>query len=178
MNEREIVPVKRECPGRLVPVGDRVKIPKNSIVTVVQSLGGTYTVVHNGNLIRVDGTDADALGFEPAFLSFSTPANGQIDEDQIWEALKTVYDPEIPIDLVNLGLIYSVEVHNELKEVKVIMSLTAPGCGMGPILVSDVEYRLMQVPNVKQVNVELVFDPPWGLHMMTEEAQLQTGMVF
>ncbi|TQV85135.1 putative Fe-S cluster assembly protein SufT [Exilibacterium tricleocarpae] len=178
MSERRLVSTTRECPGRLVPVGDPVTVPANTFVTITQSLGGNYTVVHNGNMVRIDGTDADALGLEPTRLSFVDPGDGKISEAQVWEALKSVYDPEIPVDLVNLGLIYSMTIDQASQAVTITMTLTAPGCGMGPVLVGDVEYRVAQVPNVKRVAVELVFDPPWQRHMMSEEAQLETGMVF
>ncbi len=176
--ERTILTTRRDCPGRLVPVGDPVMIPVNTFVTLTQALGGNYTVVHNGNMVRVDGTDADALGFEPTHLDFPVPKDGQIDEAQVWEALHTIYDPEIPVDLVNLGLIYSVKIDQRDAGVKIHMTLTAPGCGMGPVLVGDVEYRVAQVPNVRKVAVELVFDPPWHREMMSEEAQLETGMFY
>jgi probable FeS assembly SUF system protein SufT len=153
-------------------------IPAHTFVTLTQSLGGNYTVVHNGNMVRIDGTDADAIGFEPTLLDFPPPADGRIDEAQVWEALHTVYDPEIPVDLVNLGLIYGVTVDQSAGLVAIRMTLTAPGCGMGPVLVGDVEYRVAQVPNVREVNVELVFDPPWHREMMSEEAQLETGMFY
>lgn len=153
-------------------------IPANSFVTLTQSLGGNYTVVHNGNMVRVDGTDADALGFESLQLDFPAPADDKIIEDQVWQALHTVYDPEIPVDLVNLGLIYSVNIDQDNARVDITMTLTAPGCGMGPVLVGDVEYRVAQVPNVRKVEVELVFDPPWHREMMSEEAQLETGMFY
>ncbi len=176
--ERTLLTTRRDCPGRLVPVGDPVTIPADSFVTLVQSLGGNYTVIHHGNMIRVDGTDADALGFEPVHLDFPAPADGRIDESQVWEALHTIYDPEIPVDLVNLGLIYGVAIDQEAARVDIRMTLTAPGCGMGPVLVGDVEYRVAQVPNVRKVSVELVFDPPWHRDMMSEEAQLETGMFY
>ncbi|HIQ53044.1 MAG TPA: DUF59 domain-containing protein, partial [Pseudomonas pachastrellae] len=128
--------------------------------------------------VRVDGTDAEALGLEPELLSFAAPTDDQIREEQVWEALKTVYDPEIPVDLVNLGLIYRVAVDQQAHKVTIEMTLTAPGCGMGPVLVGDVEYRVKLVPNVGEVKVDLVFDPPWQRDMMSEEAQLETGMFF
>jgi len=159
-------------------VGDPVTIPAHSFVTLTQALGGNYTVVFNGNMVRVDGTDADALGFEPTQLHFDPPADGRISEEQVWEALHTVYDPEIPVDLVNLGLVYKVAIDQETGAVSITMTLTAPGCGMGPVLVGDVEYRLRQVPHVRDVAVELVFDPPWHRDMMSEEAQLETGMFY
>ncbi|MBM68242.1 MAG: putative Fe-S cluster assembly protein SufT [Haliea sp.] len=176
--ERTLLTTQRDCPGRLVPVGDPVTIPAHTFVTLTQALGGNYTVIHNGNMVRVDGTDADALGLTPQRLDFTPPADGRIDEAQVWEALGTVYDPEVPVDLVNLGLIYSVEIDQESGRVAISMTLTAPGCGMGPVLVGDVKYRVSQVPHVKKVDVDLVFDPPWSRDMMSEEAQLETGMFY
>jgi probable FeS assembly SUF system protein SufT len=176
--ERTVLTTHRDCPGRLVPVGDPLVIPAHSFVTLTQALGGNYTVVYNGNMVRIDGTDADALGFEPTRLEFEEPTSGLISEDQVWEALHTVYDPEIPVDLVNLGLIYSVDINQVDRVVSIRMTLTAPGCGMGPVLAGDVEYRVAQVPLVERVNVELVFDPPWSREMMSEEAQLETGMFY
>ena len=178
MSEQRMVVTQRECPGRLVPVGTPVTIPANTFVTITQSLGGNYTIVHQGNMIRVDGTDADALGLEKYVLTFAPPVDDTISPDQVWQALSTVYDPEIPVDLKSLGLIYSVEIDQTTKHVAIAMTLTAPGCGMGPVLVGDVKYRVALVPNVKSVDVELVFDPPWHRSMMSEEAQLQTGMSY
>jgi probable FeS assembly SUF system protein SufT len=176
--ERTILTTNRDCPARLVPVGDKLTIPAHTFVTLTQSLGGNYTLTYNGNMVRVDGTDADALGLEPVVLDFEPPADGKISEAQVWEALHTVYDPEIPVDLVNLGLIYRMEIDQERGRVEIDMTLTAPGCGMGPVLVGDVEHRVAMVPNVKEVAVELVFDPPWSREMMSEEAQLETGLFF
>ncbi len=178
MVERRMVATVTDCPGRIVPVGTPVTIPKDTFVTITQSLGGNYTVTWNGNMVRVDGTDAAALGLEPEVLSFAEPDDDQIREEQVWEALQTVFDPEIPVDLVNLGLIYKVDIDQSAKRVAIEMTLTAPGCGMGPVLVGDVEYRVAQVPNVSKVAVELVFDPPWSRDMMSEEAQLETGMFY
>ncbi|MDA0791482.1 MAG: putative Fe-S cluster assembly protein SufT [Proteobacteria bacterium] len=174
--ERRVVVTQRECPGRLVPVGDPVTIPKDTFVTITQSAGGNYTVVHNGNMVRVDGTNADALGLEKLVLEFDQPDDDQICEDQVWQALNTVFDPEIPVSLPSLGLIYGLELDQQTRTVSVRMTLTAPGCGMGPVLVGDVESRVGDVPNVDRVEVELVFDPPWSREMMSEEAQLATGM--
>ncbi|GAB5413603.1 MAG: putative Fe-S cluster assembly protein SufT [Congregibacter sp.] len=176
--ERTLLTTRREVQGRLVPVGDPVTVPADSFVTLTQSLGGNYTIVHNGNMVRIDGTDADALGLEALILRFEEPTDGNISEAQVWEALHTVFDPEIPVDLVNLGLIYQVDIDQSSHTVSVRMTLTAPGCGMGPVLVGDVEHRLRMVPLVEDVEVELVFDPPWHRDMMSEEAQLETGMFY
>ena len=176
--ERRMVVAHEDCPARLVPVGTKIIIPSGSFVTLTQALGGNYTVVHNGNMARVDGTDAAALGLEPEVLTFD-PSDGElIRESDIWQALETIYDPEIPVNLVALGLIYKVNIDQATKSVSIDMTLTAPACGMGPVLVSDVKYRSALVPNVKSVTVELVFDPPWAREMMSEEAQLETGMFF
>lgn len=178
MSEQRVVTTHRECPARLVPVGTPVTIPAHQFVTITQSLGGNYTVVYQGNMLRIDGTDADALGIEKYDLQFDDRGDSVIHEDQVWQALETVYDPEIPVNLRSLGLIYSLSIVQEEKKVLVTMTLTAPGCGMGPVLVGDVEYRVKLVPNVESVEVELVFDPPWHRDMMSEEAQLETGMFF
>jgi len=173
-----MVATVRECPARLVPAGTKIKIPSGTFVTITQALGGNYTVTVNGNMARVDGTDADALGLIAEELEFENVSDNEIHGDHVWQALKTIFDPEIPVNLVDLGLIYKVTIDQDAKKVIVDMTLTAPGCGMGPVLVSDVKYRVAKVPNVSDVAVELVFDPPWHRDMMSEEAQLETGMFF
>ena len=173
-----MVVTQRECPARRVPSGEPTTIPEGQFITINQALGGNYTVTFQGNMLRIDGTDADAIGQEPEVLSFSDDGSGQIVEDQVWQALDSVYDPEIPISLVSLGLVYNVTVDQAEKQVAIQMKLTAPGCGMGPVLVSDVKYRVAKVPNVAAVHVELVFDPPWSREMMSEEAQLEAGLFF
>ncbi len=178
MTEQRMVTTLRDCPARLVPVGDEVTIPAHQFITITQSLGGNYTVVYQGNMLRIDGTDADALGFEKYQLKFDAPASSDIDEHQVWQALETIYDPEIPVNLRSLGLIYKVAIDQASSKVQIDMTLTAPACGMGPVLVGDVKYRVHMVPNVEQVDVNLVFDPPWQREMMSEEAQLETGMFF
>ena len=172
--ERRLVPTSRKVEARLVPTGDPITIPSGVFVTLTQTLGGTYTVIYEGNMARIDGQDADAIGLIPEVLEFKPPANGQISHDQITQALCSVYDPEIPVNIVDLGLIYKYSIDE--KNVNICMTLTAPGCGMGPVLVQDVEKRLNAVPYVENVNVELVFDPPWSRDMMSEEAQLELGL--
>ncbi|WP_232305509.1 putative Fe-S cluster assembly protein SufT [Gilvimarinus polysaccharolyticus] len=176
--EREMVVMQADCPARRVPDGTPVTIPKDTFVTITQALGGNYTLSYHGQMVRVDGLDAAALGKEPEALHFTDAGDGQISDQQVWEALKTVFDPEIPVDLVNLGLIYTLDIDQARGHVGITMTLTAPACGMGPVLVGDVEYRVSKVPNVQEVEVELVFDPPWSRDMMSEEAQLETGMFF
>ena len=172
--ERRMVAVRRDCPARLVPAGTRITIPKDTFVSLTQDLGGNYTVNVGGNLARVDGTDADALGLEPVELAFPEPTSAGVDPDQVWQALASIYDPEIPVNIVELGLIYDCRIQG--SEVAITMTLTAPGCGMGPVLVDDVKYRVGKVPNVERVAVELVFDPPWSRERMSEAAQLELGI--
>ncbi|MEM8769278.1 MAG: putative Fe-S cluster assembly protein SufT [Pseudomonadota bacterium] len=174
--ERRLIATTREVPARLVPTGDPITIPAGTFVTLTQSLGGTYTVITNGNMARVEGADADALGFEPEVLSFEPPADQRIADDQVQEALASVFDPEIPVNVVDLGLIYDVSIDHDEGTVSVEMTLTAPGCGMGDVLVADVKRRVESVPFVKSTNVELVFDPPWSRDRMSEEAQLELGL--
>lgn len=173
--ERRLVVVGRDCPARLVPTGDPITIPKGTFVTLTQTLGGTYTVIVGGNMARVDGADADALGFEPQVLAFEPRPDGRVDPQQVQQALASVYDPEIPVNIVDLGLIYGTDIGTDGR-VQIRMTLTAPGCGMGPVLIEEIKRRVARVPNVSGVEVALVFDPPWSRDMMTEEAQLELGM--
>ena len=164
----------------MIPVGDRVTIPAGTVGYITQALGGSFTVFVDGNLFRVAGIDADAIGKEPV-LPPSLPENATEDdiENLLWEQMKTVYDPEIPVNIVDLGLIYNCDMQqsdNGERVVDVSMTLTAPGCGMGDILVDDVRSKLELVPSIDRVNVELTFDPPWNHNMMSEVARLETGM--
>ena len=174
----KIISVNRECPAQLVPDGTPITIKKDSFVTLTQSLGGAYTVLLNGNMARVDGTDADALGFEPIVIEFEhlkdTSDNKTVMKSNVWIAMSAVYDPEMPVNIVDLGLIYDCKIVG--NNVLISMTLTAPACGMGPVLVNDVKYKVGLVPNVDSVEVDLVLDPPWSREMMTEEAQLELGL--
>ena len=172
--ERKLLPIQREVEARIVPTGDKVIVPAGVFVTLTQALGGTYTIVYKGNMARIESDNADALGFEPEILHYEPPTDGKVSETQVWDTLRTVHDPEIPVSIVDLGLIYDVRVEN--ATVHVTMTLTAPGCGMGPVLVQDVEDRLKRVPFVEKVSVNLVFDPPWSRDLMSEEAQLELGL--
>jgi probable FeS assembly SUF system protein SufT len=176
--ERRIVVTTRATPARLVPVGTAVTIPKGTFVTLTQALGGTYTVVWNGHMARVDGTDGDALGFTADVIEYTPNADGTVNMDDVHKALRTIYDPEIPVNIVDLGLVYGCELVKEdgRQVIAIRMTLTAPGCGMGPVLVDEIRHRLKKIPNVDDVRVDLVFDPPWSRDMMTEEAQLELGL--
>ena len=183
-SDQHTVVVNRDVPARLVPDGTRITIHKDTFVNLRQALGGTYTVTINGNMARIDGTDADAIGQTPLELNFDAPSDdGSVREDDLWNTLATIYDPEIPVNIVDLGLVYGCDLIQRTLDsgetqrvVQVRMTLTAPNCGMGPVLVGDVEDRLAKVPNVDKVEVALVFDPPWSRDMMTEEAQLELGL--
>lgn len=171
---------ERDCEVVMIPAGDEVTIPAGTVGYITQALGGSFTVFIDGNLFRVAGVDADAIGKEPV-MPPELPENATTDdvEQLLWEQLKTCYDPEIPVNIVDLGLVYRCELENNeqgQRTVSVQMTLTAPGCGMGDILVDDVRSKLELVPTISQVDVELTFDPPWNQSMMSEVARLETGM--
>lgn len=184
--QRAPIQLTRSVEVTQVPSGFRVVLPEGTWVTVQQSLGGQFTAMTDrGGLVRIDGKDADALG--PEFVeeahraaeADAARAEGPFDNMKVWEALKTVYDPEIPASIVELGLVYLVasEPVDGGHRVVVRMTLTAPACGIGPVLVDDVRRKVLGVPGVKDADVELVFDPPWDPSMMTEAAKLQLGFM-
>ena len=171
---------ERDCEVVMIPMGDEVTIPAGTVAYITQALGGSFTVFVDGNLFRIAGVDADAIGKKPV-LPPSLPENATEEDVErlLWDQMKTVYDPEIPVNIVDLGLVYSCEMEpddNGRRNVSVIMTLTAPGCGMGDILVDDVRSKLKLVPTVANVNVELTFEPAWNHSMMSEVARLETGM--
>lgn len=183
MYSRTSEPVKfeRDCKAVMVPSGEEVSLPAGSVGYITQALGGSFTVYVEGNLFRIAGQDADAIGKEP----LPTPAlpEGATDADVerlLWEQLRTCFDPEIPVNIVDLGLVYECNLQREAdgaRSVAVKMTLTAPGCGMGDTLVSDVRNKLEMVPTIQAADVELVFDPPWNQSMMSEAAKLETGLL-
>ena len=173
--QSRIVPTSRTVEARLVPTGTPTLIPEGTFVTLTQTLGGAYTVVFEGNMARIEGEDGDALGLEPVVLEFEPAADGKPSMAQVQEALASVYDPEIPVNIVELGLVYRCDIVAG-DVVRIDLTLTAPGCGMGQVLVEDVKRRVARVPFVSDVVVQLVFDPPWSRDMMTEEAQLALGI--
>ncbi|KZX76343.1 putative Fe-S cluster assembly protein SufT [Oleiphilus sp. HI0009] len=182
MAEREVVVTNRDVDARIVPAGTEIVIPKDSFVTITQSLGGTFTVSVNGNLARIEGRDADALGKTVEYEEVEAPADGSVSEEQVWVALHQVYDPEIPVNVVELGLIYGCEVKKSTDiadkfDVDITMTLTAPGCGMGPVIVNDVRFYVERVPNVAKVEIDLVFEPPWNNEMLSDEAKLELGLL-
>ena len=183
IGEAEMVPLERDVEASVVPSGTRVTLEKGESATITQSLGGTFTVVVNGNMFRIDGKDADALGKESVASSSEQLGRAETEEDlekQVWDQMKTCYDPEIPVNIVDLGLIYDCHVENlesDSNKVNVKMTLTAPGCGMGPAIQADVENKILCVETVDEVDVELVWEPIWGREMMSEAARLELGMM-
>lgn len=176
----EPIRLERDCAAIIVPAGDEVTLPAGTVGYITQSLGGSFTVFVEGNLFRIDGVDADALGKEPLPRP-ELPANATDDDFAalVWSQLETCYDPEIPVNIADLGLIYRCDIEkldDGQRRIEVDMTLTAPGCGMGDILVADVQNKLGLIPTVSAVDVELVFDPPWNQSMMTEAARLEVGM--
>lgn len=177
----EPVTFSRDCDAVIIPSGDEVTLPTGASGFLTQALGGSFTVYIEGNLFRIAGTDADAIGKEP-ITPPEVPVNAteQEIETVIWEQLKTCYDPEIPINIVDLGLIYECDVEAVGPDERVAyveMTLTAPGCGMGDILMQDVKEKIEIIPTISKANVELVFDPPWSQSMMSETARLEAGLL-
>jgi probable FeS assembly SUF system protein SufT len=183
MYSRNSEPVRfeRDCAAVLVPQGDVVNLPAGSVGYITQSLGGSYTVFVEGNLFRIAGSDGDAIGKDPPEpLVLPAGASDEAVEQLVWKQLRTCFDPEIPINVVDLGLVYEAVVSRREdgeRQVDVKMTLTAPGCGMGDILIDDVRTKLELIPTVAEADVELVFDPPWTRMMMSEAARLETGML-
>jgi probable FeS assembly SUF system protein SufT len=183
MNMREEVTLTRNAEAVMIPSGERVLIPEGAHATITQSLGGSYTLITDrGLMVRVSGKEVEAIGKTPenvAELKEGEALTPEKLEALVWDQLKTCYDPEIPVNIVDLGLVYLCEIQPAEgggSNVKVKMTLTAPGCGMGPVLASDVKTKIESLPGVKQADVEVVFDPVWDRSMMSEAARLQLGM--
>jgi probable FeS assembly SUF system protein SufT len=177
----EPIVFERDCAAVMVPQGEQVTLPAGQNGYITQALGGSFTVFVDGNLFRIRGEDADAIGKEPPqALVLDAEAGDSEVEKLVWQQLRTCYDPEIPINVVDLGLVYDCtleKMENGRRRVKVQMTLTAPGCGMGDILVDDVRSKIEAIPTVAEADVELTFDPPWNQAMMSDVAKLETGML-
>jgi len=177
----EAITLERDVVATIIPAGETLTLREGTSGFITQALGGSFTIYIEGNLFRIAGADADALGKEPVPPpAIPENASDKDIEDVIWKQLMTCYDPEIPINIVDLGLIYRCDVTalaNGQRSVSVDMTLTAPGCGMGEILVQDAQEKIAVIPTVDDVKVELVFDPPWNQSMMSDEARLQTGLM-
>lgn len=192
MGGREIleVTIERDCPAVAVPWGTPATLEAGRVGYISQRLGGTFTVMVDGNLYRVEGKDADALGLEESDAGVASADENHDDDEPLsaeeveaaaWKALATCYDPEIPVDIVNLGLVYGCEVGPSPKEgryqIDVRMTLTAPGCGMGTLIADEAKSKLEAIPCVDSVDVDLVWDPPWSREMMSESARLEMGLM-
>lgn len=182
MSENETITVSRDVNTIVIPDGHHSTLAKGTVVTIQQALGDSYTVVTDyGNMLRISGADADALGKERLVLAkLTTETDPEAVEKNCWEVMKTVFDPEIPVNIVDLGLVYHCKVTaagEGINDVYVTMTLTAPGCGMGPIIQNDVERSIKALAGVDNINVEVVLDPPWSQDMMSDIAKVQLNLL-
>lgn len=182
MDTKEPVIITRDVEALTVPYGTKDMLQKGEVAYLSQSLGGSHTVIVNGSMYRIDGTDADALGLEPT----PDPAEGAVVNSRedlerlVWAQMKTIYDPEIPINIVDLGLVYECKIDPVPEgghKIGIKMTLTAPGCGMGDILRQDLLRKIQNLPTVKEADIQVVFDPPWNQGMMSDTAKLQLGFM-
>jgi probable FeS assembly SUF system protein SufT len=183
MQEIRTVQLQRDCSAVQIPAGHPVTLPQGTSVDITQSLGGTFTVQAPGGLFRIEGKDADALGLSvetaPAPTTVGSTASGEELERQVWEALKSCFDPEIPVNIVDLGLIYDLAlepVTDAGHRVSVKMTLTAPGCGMGRVIAGDAQQKILGLPGVAEADVEIVWDPPWHQSMITPAGRRVLGI--
>jgi probable FeS assembly SUF system protein SufT len=180
--QSEPVTLARDVRAVLIPAGDETLLEAGRKGFITQALGGSFTVYLDGNLYRISGGDADALGKPPRRAPELPPGATDADVERIvWDQLRTCFDPEIPINIVDLGLVYECRLEGRpdgTRKAHVKMTLTAPGCGMGEVLVQDIREKLALIPTIAESDVELVFDPPWNHSMMSEAARLQTGMMY
>ena len=173
----------REVEAIQIPSGNQITLPIGTPVSITQTLGGNYTVATSNGLARILAKDVEALGIDPNQIKkeekhLEKLKNAPI-EEQVWAQLKTVYDPEIPVDIVNLGLVYDCKIEEENKQYQVLikMTLTAPGCGMGPQIAADAQSKIMMIKKVKNAEVELVWEPLWNQEMISEEGKMQLGIL-
>jgi probable FeS assembly SUF system protein SufT len=173
------IELKRDCAAVQIPAGTGVTLPAGTSVTITQTLGGSYTVHAPGGLFRIAPNDADALGMEAAKTEAATSADGPVDEKAIWDTLRTCFDPEIPVNIVDLGLVYDMQLAklpNGNARVDVKMTLTAPGCGMGPAIAGDAQVKLLNLPGVDDANVQIVWEPAWHHAMISEQGRKTLGL--
>lgn len=176
---KEIISLSRDTMAMMVPSGARILLHAGTEVTITQALGNSFTVNVFGNLARIDSKDADALGKEVQDPLSDLPQDASA-FDRVQAMLRTVFDPEIPVNIVDLGLVYSCEldeIENKQFDVRLTMTLTAPGCGMGPVIVGDAKEKVLALPEIRDVTIEMVFDPPWDRERMSDTAKLQLGML-
>ena len=184
MKSEKPIALTRDCTAVMIPSGEKVLVPEGATATITQSLGGSYTLItERGLMVRISGKEVEAIGKPVENVVDVAPGEDVAPEkleEMVWDQLKTCYDPEIPVNIVDLGLVYLCELEEAdgAKNVKIKMTLTAPGCGMGPVLASDVKSKVESLPGVKEAEVEVVFDPVWDRSMMSEAAKLQLGMYY
>jgi probable FeS assembly SUF system protein SufT len=175
------IALKRDCEAIQIPAGLKTTIPAGTTVIITQSLGGSYTIACDYGLFRIADENSDALGLEPrSARARNRRSRGKVDEKEVWEQLRTVYDPEIPVNIVDLGLVYDCQVLSDEEagtKVEVKMTLTAPGCGMGPAIAQDARAKILTIPGVDEADVELVWDPPWNQHMISEAGKMKLGLI-
>ncbi len=180
MSAGTTVPLSRDCAAVQIPVGTDVTLKAGTPVDIVQTLGGTYTVHSMGGLFRIGGKDADALGLTPeAATALASPAPQAVSEQAVWAVLKTCFDPEIPVNIVDLGLVYDLGLEplpSGGQKVFVKMTLTAPGCGMGPTIARDAQQKILALDDVQDASVEVVWDPPWHQSMISEAGRKILGL--
>lgn len=177
--EKELL---RECEAVLIPSGESVTLPSGARVYIQTVLGGSYTVMTGFGLARISGDNADALGEQVAPVQpVSTSADGTSTQEDVWTALKNVYDPEIPVNIVDLGLVYDCQMIDALEgdgqRVEVKMTLTAPGCGMGPAIAADAKSKILSLPGIGEAEVDIVWEPPWNQEMISEEGKMMLGLI-
>ncbi|WCJ60430.1 putative Fe-S cluster assembly protein SufT [Fontisphaera persica] len=172
--------LRRDCEAVQIPSGERAVLAKGTQVQITQTLGGTYTVYTPHGLFRIAAKDADALGVEGgASAAPAMEASGPLTEEAVWQVLKTCYDPEIPVNIVDLGLVYDLHIEptpSGQSKVSVKMTLTAPGCGMGPVIARDAQEKILSLPGVEEADVEVVWDPPWHQSMISAEGRRILGL--
>jgi probable FeS assembly SUF system protein SufT len=178
MHENTEMTLLRDCEAIQIPAGTKITLKTGTRVFITQSLGGSYTVATDQGLARIADENADALGIERTQPAPSSQPAGEgvaVNEKAVWDQLKTCYDPEIPVNIVDLGLVYDCRIDGAKVEVK--MTLTAPGCGMGPTICAEAKGRLLTVPGVEDAEVELVWDPPWNQGMISEAGKMKLGII-
>ncbi len=180
MSENNEIALSRDCEAIQIPAGLKTTIPAKTKVIITQNLGGSYTIACDYGLFRINEADADALGLErKATDQKEQHASAEVAEEAVWDQLRSVYDPEIPVNVVDLGLVYDCQVTNSADgtNVDVKMTLTAPGCGMGPAIAQDARLKILAIPGVDEASVELVWDPPWSQEMISEAGKMKLGLI-
>jgi|SRR3984893_2457473 len=181
MSNNHEIALKRDCEAIQIPAGLKTTLPAGTEVIITQSLGGSYTIACDYGLFRIADENADALGLETRSAQEQNKDSAEtVDEKEVWEQLRTVYDPEIPVNIVDLGLVYDCQVVTDREsgtKVEVKMTLTAPGCGMGPAIAQDARSKILTIPGVDEADVELVWDPPWNQHMISEVGKMKLGLI-